>query len=512
MEREKHMPTDNMWGTPHTPAGQEGAQQPAAQPRQELQPEIQAQSQQVPTEAQSQIQQRSSQLGTQSQGELQQNAQPQPQLQPQVQAQTFAQQQRNESGGAPAETTSNAQIQAREQVHQTAQAQGQAQAQEQAQAQGQAFPTAQPQSQAQPWQGQARQQRAQQPTGQTQGGQQFRQQQQWQAPPQAYSAPPQQGAYATSVPYQPAIQQKKSHGWIVAIVIVVCLFLFSAFAVKSCTEAVATLPSTGASSGLDGLSGDTIGVIDLDGTIQYDGSMCSPEGLKKMLDDVQANSNVKAIVLRVNSGGGVATAGEEMAEYLRQFEKPVVVSSASINASAAYEISAQADYIYVAKSTEIGSIGTVMEVTDLSGLFEKLGISMETIASADSKDSSYGYRPLTDEEREYYQKMVNQINDMFIENVAVGRKMDENDVRKLATGLVFTGVDAVGNGLADAIGTREDAIKKAAELAGVTNYGTTNLALPSYDISSLAYLLGDTSSSTDELVAALRELQENRTK
>ena len=71
-------------------------------------------------------------------------------------------------------------------------------------------------------------------------------------------------------------------------------------------------------------------------------------------------------------------------------------------------------------------------------------------------------------------------------------------------------VDAVDNGLADAIGTREDAIKKAAELAGVTDYDTTNLVLPSYDISSLAYLFGDASSSTDELVAALRELQENQ--
>ena len=79
--------------------------------------------------------------------------------------------------------------------------------------------------------------------------------------------------------------------------------------------------------------------------------------------------------------------------------KPVVVSSASVNASAAYEISSQADYIYTAKTTAIGAIGTVMQVTDLSGLMEKLGISVDNVTSADSKDSSYGTRPLTEEER-----------------------------------------------------------------------------------------------------------------
>ena len=170
---------------------------------------------------------------------------------------------------------------------------------------------------------------------------------------------------------------------------------------------------------VDYLTGDAVGVIDIDGTIQYDGTTCSPEGLKAQLDVAAENKHIKAVVLRVNSGGGTATAGEEMAAYVRQFRedtgKPVVVSSASVNASAAYEISSQADYIYTAKTTAIGAIGTVMQVTDLSGLMEKLGISVDNIASADSKDSSYGTRPLTEEERAYYQNMVNQINETFIQ-------------------------------------------------------------------------------------------------
>lgn len=240
-----------------------------------------------------------------------------------------------------------------------------------------------------------------------------------------------------------------------------------------------------------------MGVITLDGTIQYDGTTCSPEGLKAQLDRAEQNPHIKAVVLRVNSGGGTATAGEEMAEYLREFSKPVVVSSASINASAAYEISSQADYIFTAKTTSIGAIGTVMQVTDLSGLMEKLGISVDNIASADSKDSSYGTRPLTEEERAYYQAMVDQINESFIETVAQGRGMDVEAVRALATGLTFTGIDAVENGLADELGTLEDATDKAAELAGISSYDTVNLEPDYGDLSTLLGLLSSSQSSQD---------------
>jgi protease-4 len=254
------------------------------------------------------------------------------------------------------------------------------------------------------------------------------------------------------------------------------------------------------------LTTDTVAVIDMSGTIQYDGSECSPEGLRDLLDEAEADHHIKAVVLRVDSGGGTATAGEEMAEYVKGFSKPIVVSSASINCSAAYEISAQADYIFVAKTSEIGAIGTAMQVQDLSGLFEKLGISMDTITSSDSKDSSYGYRPLAEDERAYYQDMVDQINEIFIENVADGRKMDIEAVRALATGMPFTGMDAVGNGLADEIGTREDAIAYAAKLAGVKGeYDVYHMALPSYDLVSLASLLGESKLSASDLKDAIRE-------
>ena len=243
---------------------------------------------------------------------------------------------------------------------------------------------------------------------------------------------------------------------------------------------------------------------------EYDNTTSSPEGLKAQLDRAEKNSHIKAVVLRVNSGGGTATAGEEMADYVRGFSertgKPVVVSSASVNASAAYEISSQADYIYTAKTTAIGAIGTVMQVTDLSGLMEKLGISVDNVTSADSKDSSYGTRPLTEEERAYYQDQVDQINETFIQTVAEGRDMPVEDVRALATGLTFTGMTAVENGLADEIGTKDDAVAKAAELANIAHYTTVTLKNPTSSLSSLLDLMSKSNVSTDDIARALKEL------
>lgn len=311
-----------------------------------------------------------------------------------------------------------------------------------------------------------------------------------------YAAP--QYAYAAA----PAAPKKGGKGgWIaLGIILFAIVFVFTIGAL-SCSHTVSSL-----TSGADAFSsmsdevitsGDSIGVIDMMGTIQYDGSSCSPEGLREILKEAEDNPDIKAVVLRVDSGGGTATAGEEMAAYVRDFSKPIVVSSASMNCSAAYEISSQADYIYVNETTAIGAIGTIMQVQDISGLLDMLGIKTENIASAESKDSSYGTRPLTDEERQYYQDLVNEINETFIQNVADGRGMSVEEVRELATGMQFAGKTSVENGIADEIGTYDDALNKAAELGGVVGeaYEVVNLTSTSSDLGYLMDLLGADSGS-----------------
>lgn len=323
----------------------------------------------------------------------------------------------------------------------------------------------------------------------------------------AYQAPQGYG-YA---PYPVPPQKKKKRGWIVAI-IVLALIAIIAFSCYSCTAGVEKLAGTKGT--VSTYQPNTVAVIDIDSTIQYNGTACSPEGLKSLLDQAENDGNIKAVVLRVDSGGGTATAGEEMAGYVRDFKKPIVVSTASTNASAAYEISSQADYIFANQTSVVGAIGTDLTITDLSGLLEKLGIKIDNITSSDSKDSSYGTRALTDAERAYYQNEVDQINAVFIKNVASGRGMSEDSVRALATGMPFTGNEGVKNGLVDAIGNREDAVAKAAELAGCkSSYHVASLKISKSELSTLLGLLSSSSSSssssTDKLIDALKELESN---
>ena len=336
---------------------------------------------------------------------------------------------------------------------------------------------------------------------------------------QATYAPQPQAPFAPTASGAAAAPQKKSHtGLIVFGIVMAAVVALLIGAMVSCSQMVNEFSSLGSYGyGETTTYGDTVAVIDIDGTIQYDGTTNSPEGLRDVLTQAEEDDNIKAIVLHVNSGGGTATAGEEMSLLVADCTKPVVVSSASINASAAYMISSQSDYIFVNHTTAIGSIGTVMQTYDVSELMEKLGVDVINIASAESKDSSYGTRPLTDEEIAYYQDLVDKINAQFIELVSEGRGMDVSEVQALATGMEFTGDDAVDNGLADEVGTYDDALAKAAELGGIEgdDYDVVNLYVSGYgDMADLLGLMGyssNTKISAEDLIAALELLQSQGT-
>lgn len=329
------------------------------------------------------------------------------------------------------------------------------------------------------------------------------------APVAATAAPAAVGGAAQQKP-------KKTTGYVVAIVILSILLVF-ALGFAGCTAMTASLDLFSGLSGLSGgrgymITGPTVAVIDIDSTIQHGGGNCSPEGLATLLEEAEANDNIKAIVLHVNSGGGASTAGEEMSILIARCTKPVIVSSASTNASAAYEISSQADYIFVDKSTFIGSIGTAMQVLDLSGLYEKLGLHYQNILSHEYKDATYGTRPLTAEEIAHYQEIIDQVNEEFIKTVAEGRSMDIEAVRKIATGEIFSGMQAVEMGLADAIGTFEDACAYAAKAGGIEgdDYDIVNISYSSYDLDLLSLLGMDADVSADELVELIGTLPQIR--
>ena len=139
-----------------------------------------------------------------------------------------------------------------------------------------------------------------------------------------------------------------------------------------------------------------------------------------------------------------------------------------------------------------------------------IGVDMLEIARMERtmrRRPSFLRRVFTEEERAYYQDQVDQINETFIQTVAEGRDMSVEEVRALATGLTFTGMTAVENGLADEIGTKEDAVAKAAELANVTHYTTVTLQpKASGSLSTLLDLMSENDISTDDIAQALKEL------
>ena len=162
------------------------------------------------------------------------------------------------------------------------------------------------------------------------------------------------------------------------------------------------------------------------------------------------------------------------------------------------------------KTTAIGAIGTIMQVHDVSRLLDKLGISVESIASAESKDSSYGMRPLTDAERTYYLNLTNELNDTFLQNVADGRHLPLEKVRSLATGMPFAGTTAVKNGIADELGGLSEATSAAAALANCTTYTTKNIELDNSSLFSLKSILKNevkraVNSTVNEVFRSVKE-------
>jgi protease-4 len=177
--------------------------------------------------------------------------------------------------------------------------------------------------------------------------------------------------------------------------------------------------------------------------------------------------SVKAVVLQVESPGGSAAASQEILNELGRLKKPIVVSMGDVVASGGYYISAKADKIVALPASLVGSIGVISEIPNLKGLFDKLGIEMEVFTAGKYKDMFAGFRELTPEEKAIMQEITDQIYDQFVQVVVEGRGLSEDKVRELATGQLYTGVQAKELGLVDELGGLNEAIDLAASLAGI---------------------------------------------
>lgn len=205
---------------------------------------------------------------------------------------------------------------------------------------------------------------------------------------------------------------------------------------------------------------------------------------EKVIDDLRAlreDDDVKAVVLRVNSGGGSAYASEQIwreVELLKA-EKPVVVSMGGMAASGGYYISSGANKIFAEPTTLTGSIGIFGMIPEASELVtQKIGVKFDVVKTNALSDMGSMSRPMNEEEGALMQAMVERGYETFTGRVAMGRKMPIEKVKEIAEGRVWTGKQAKDLGLVDQLGNLEAAIKAAAKLAKVEKYNTTNYPAP----------------------------------
>lgn len=258
--------------------------------------------------------------------------------------------------------------------------------------------------------------------------------------------------------------------------------------------------------------GDRIAVLYAEGSIidgESDGNnQVASADMVQEIRAIRKDDKIKAVVLRVNSPGGSALASEVILRELQLLkkEKNLVVSMGDVAASGGYYISCYADSIFVMPNTVTGSIGVFAMLFNTEKLMKnKLGITFDKVKNAPLADFPNGYRPLTAEEAQRMQRAVDHIYTTFKEHVAKGRKMKLEDVDAIAQGRVWSGTDAVQNGLADAYGDINRAVESAAALAGVSDYSIVTYPKVVDDFEVLLKRLGGNEDVAAAVKAGIEE-------
>ncbi|HYV47604.1 MAG TPA: signal peptide peptidase SppA [Myxococcaceae bacterium] len=271
--------------------------------------------------------------------------------------------------------------------------------------------------------------------------------------------------------------------WVIGIIfggLVVCLFGF--------LVVLSMALGSGRRSGVS--SADHVGVIEVVGEIR------DSKLLLKEIRDFSEDDHVKAVVVRIDSPGGAVGPSQEIYDAIRKLskKKKVVASMGSIAASGGFYIACAAEKVYANPGTLTGSIGVIFAIPNFRGLMKWAGVEMNTITAGRMKDSGSPYREMTPEERAYFERVLHDVHEQFIEAVADGRKLKADDVRPNADGRVFTGRQAKELKLVDELGGFDDAAEAAAKMAGIKD-DPPELEYPKKDKKLLEELLGEDARS-----------------
>lgn len=240
------------------------------------------------------------------------------------------------------------------------------------------------------------------------------------------------------------------------------------------------------------------------GVLPIEGEIMESRTWLRELDEFADNDSVKAIVVRINSpGGAVAPSQEIHRELIRVREetgKPVIASLDTVAASGGYYIAVGCQEIIANEGSITGSIGVIAQWFNIEKLVEWARVSPQTFTSGEMKDAGSPFRPMSDDEKAYYQRIVTQLHGQFIQAVIDGRKgkMTEEQVRGVADGRIFTGQEASDLKLVDDLGGLEDAVRRAAELAGLE--GEPSVIYPKKEKPGLIELLAETQARPPAII------------
>ena len=209
--------------------------------------------------------------------------------------------------------------------------------------------------------------------------------------------------------------------------------------------------------------GERIGVVEVEGFIGD--SRPAVEALRGFREE----DEVKAVILRVESPGGVIAPSQEIHDEVKRTaaKKPVVVSMGAVAASGGYYISAPATKIVANPGTATGSIGVILQFHELHVLMDKLGLRARVVKSGPLKDAGSPFREMTGEERAVFQGLIDDLFDQFVDAVAEGRRLERQSVLSIADGRVYSGRQALDLGLVDQLGGFWDAVEMAQQMSGL---------------------------------------------
>src|SRR3989339_350572 len=205
------------------------------------------------------------------------------------------------------------------------------------------------------------------------------------------------------------------------------------------------------------------------GVVEIKGLLTDSRTAIKQLDRYRDDDNVKAIVLRINSPGGAVGPAQEILREVEKVraKKKIVASLGTVAASGGYYIASGANLIMSNRGTATGSIGVIMQFTNVEGLSKKLGLDFFNLKSGRYKDVGSPFRTMSPEDKAYLQGFLDNIYQQFLSDVARNRKIPLAKMKSLAEGRIYTGEEAKQVGLVDEFGNLPDAIERAGRLAGI---------------------------------------------